>query len=85
MTKETYKIKTLNDNNRMSTQELLQLINEKIEEGQTENSITRGRIKMYRVKCPFIVRKMICIILDRSENIISTINCTIKKRRVTNI
>ena len=33
MKKETYKIKTLENNNRMSTQELLQLINEKIEEG----------------------------------------------------
>ncbi len=33
MPKETFKIKTLTDNNRMSTQELLQFITEKINEG----------------------------------------------------
>jgi len=39
MKKEIYKIKTLNDNNRMSTQELLQLITAKIEEGYTDFEI----------------------------------------------
>ena len=33
------KIETLKDNNRMSTQELLQTINEKIQEGVTEFEI----------------------------------------------
>lgn len=36
---ETLKIKTLNENNRMSTQELLQLISSKIEEGYTDFEI----------------------------------------------
>ncbi len=39
MTKETFKIKTLIDNNRMSTQELLQLITSKINEGYTNFDI----------------------------------------------
>ncbi len=39
MTKETVKIKTLTDNNRMSTQELLQLITSKIAEGYTDFDI----------------------------------------------
>jgi glutamate synthase domain-containing protein 3/Pyruvate/2-oxoacid:ferredoxin oxidoreductase delta subunit len=39
MGKEIFKIKTLNENNRMSTQELLQLINQKIEEGYTKFDI----------------------------------------------
>lgn len=36
---ETIKIKTLNDNNRMSTQELLQLVSSKISEGYTDFDI----------------------------------------------
>ncbi len=39
MTKETFKIKTLIDNKRMSTQELLQLITAKIDEGYTSFDI----------------------------------------------
>ncbi len=39
MNKEVFKIKTLIDNNRMSTQELLQLITSKLEEGYTEFEI----------------------------------------------
>ncbi|MCD7740322.1 MAG: 4Fe-4S binding protein [Candidatus Gastranaerophilales bacterium] len=39
MEKEVFKIKTLIDNNRMSTQELLQLITTKLEEGYTEFDI----------------------------------------------
>ena len=39
MKKETVKIKTLTDNNRMSTQELLQLISSKIAEGYTDFDI----------------------------------------------
>lgn len=39
MQKETLKIKTLKDNNRMSTQDLLQLITDKIKEGYTDFEI----------------------------------------------